>query len=105
MYFLKKKMDLDAGQAFWDWFAKNEDWIIKKIKNHEMDVVWAVDAQITPVFPYWKKELEFQLGFNDERGELFFFHMGNKYLIRDLETLKRMMPKKLSERWEFIAEK
>ena len=70
-----------------------------------MDVVWAVAAQLKPIFPYFTKELEFQLGYNDGQGEFFFFHLGNKNLIRDSAALKAMMPTSLKERWNFIIEK
>ena len=103
--FAKKEMDVKAAQAFWNWFAEKENWIIENINTNGMDVVWAVDAQIKPVFPYFKKELEFQLGYNNEQGEFFFFHFGDKNLIRDAQTLKNMMPAALAQRWVFIAEK
>ena len=103
--FTKKQMNTAAAQAFWGWFMEKENWIIDNINTNGMDVVWAIDAQIKPVFPYFKKELEFQLGFNDGHGEFFFFHFGNKNLVRDAETLKNMMPAVLAERWTFIAER
>ena len=70
-----------------------------------MEVVWAIDAQIKPVFPYSKKELEFQLGFNQGVGEFFFFHFGNKNLISDAKKLQELMPESLREKWTFIMEK
>ena len=103
--FNKKEMDINAAKKFWEWFADNEEWIISNLKTNAMDVVWAIDEQIKPIFPYWKKELEFELGFNDGKGEFFFFHFGNKNLMKDSEVLKKMMPKKLSEQWVFNLEK
>ena len=70
-----------------------------------MDVIWAIDARIKPVFPYFRKELEFQLGFNDGKGEFFFFHFGNRNLIQDGQILKSMMPASLAEHWTFIMER
>ena len=67
--------------------------------------VWVIDERLKPVFPYCKKELEFQLGYNEGKGEFFFFHFGNKNLIKDADALARMMPKNFSEHWTFIAEK
>ncbi|MDO4453309.1 MAG: hypothetical protein Q4B90_02320 [Eubacteriales bacterium] len=101
----KKEMDLTAAKQFWKWFDENEQWIIENIKTNGMDVVWAVDAQIKPVFPYFRKELEFQLGYNDGVGEFFFFHFGNRNLISDAEKLKELMPESLREHWKFILEK
>ena len=98
-------MDAAAAKAFWNWYVAQENWIIDNIKTNGMEVVFAIDAQIKPVFPYFKKELEFQLGFNDGKGEFFFFHLGNRNLLRDGETLKNMMPASLAERWTFIIEK
>ena len=103
--FSKKEMDAAAAKAFWNWYVTQENWIIDNIKTNGMEVVFAIDAQIKPVFPYFKKELEFQLGFNDGKGEFFFFHLGNRNLLRDGETLKNMMPASLAERWTFIIEK
>ena len=101
----KKEMNLSAAKAFWDWFAENENWIIENIHTNGMDVVWAIDAQIKPVFPYFKKELEFQLGFNEGKGEFFFFHFGDKNLVHDSEILKDLMPSSLAGRWTFLAER
>ena len=103
--FSKKEMDTAAAEAFWAWFAEKEEWILANLKTNGMDVVWAIDARIKPVFPYFKKELEFQLGFNDGKGEFFFFHFGNKHLMRDGERLAGMMPEGLRGRWTVILEK
>ena len=103
--FSKKEMDTAAAEAFWAWFAEKEEWILANLKTNGMDVVWAIDARIKPVFPYFKKELEFQLGFNEGKGEFFFFHFGNKHLMRDGERLAGMMPEGLRGRWTVILEK
>ena len=103
--FSKKEMDTAAAEAFWAWFAEQEEWILANLKTNGMDVVWAIDARIKPVFPYFKKELEFQLGFNEGKGEFFFFHFGNKHLMRDGERLAGMMPEGLRGRWTVILEK
>ena len=103
--FSKKEMDTAAAEAFWAWFAEQEEWILANLKTNGMDVVWAIDARIKPVFPYFKKELEFQLGFNEGKGEFFFFHFGNKHLMRDGERLAEMMPDDLKARWAVILEK
>ena len=103
--FAKKEMDIIAAKKFWNWFVENEQWIIDNINTNGMDVIWAIDAQIKPVFPYFKKELEFQLGFNNGIGEFFFFHFGNKNLISDAQKLSKLMPESLRKNWTFIAEK
>ena len=103
--FAKKEMDMAAARQFWSWFAENEQWIIDNLKTNGMDVVWAIDAQIKPVFPYFKKELEFQLGYNEGVGEFFFFHFGNKNLISDGQKLGELMPESLCKSWTFILEK
>ena len=103
--FSKKEMDTAAAEDFWAWFAEQEEWILANLKTNGMDVVWAIDARIKPVFPYFKKELEFQLGFNEGKGEFFFFHFGNKHLMRDGERLAEMMPEGLRGRWTVILEK
>ncbi len=103
--FSKKEMNVAAAKAFWAWFAEKEEWIKANLGVNGMDVVWAIDAELKPVFPYFKKEIEFQLGFNDGRGEFFFFHFGNKNLIRDGKALAEMMPDDLKTRWTIILEK
>ena len=55
-----------------------------------------------PLFPIW---LGGGLGFNDGKGEFFFFHFGNKHLMRDGIILAEMMPEGLRERWTVILEK
>ena len=103
--FSKKAMNEEAAKTFWVWFEEQESWIINCLSNHDSAFVWAIDERLKPVFPYFKKELEFQLRYNEGKGEFFFFHFGNKNLIKDADTLARMMPKNISERWIFIAEK
>ncbi len=103
--FAKKELDINAAKSFWAWFENHEQWILSNLKTNGGAVVWAIDAQIKPVFPYCKRELEFQLGFNQGKGEFFFFHFGNKNLRRDADVLASLMPKDLAERWTFIAEK
>ncbi len=103
--FGKKEMDKIAAKNFWVWFVENEEWIVGNIKTNGMEVVDMVDAEMKPIFPYYKKELEFQIGFHEGKGEFFIFYMGNKNLKRDAEILKGMMPAKLSERWTFVIEK
>ncbi len=102
--FAKKEMDLSAAKAFWEWFATKEEWICRCAEAGDSQMVWAVDEQIKPVFPYFKKELEFQLGYNDGQGEFFFFHLGNRFLMRDGAQLGKLMPPELAKRWTFILE-
>ena len=102
--FSKKQMNEAAAKSFWEWFEQQEAWIIQCISNHDSAFVWAIDERLKPVFPYFKGELEFQLGYNNGVGEFFFFHFGNKNLQKDADTFAKMMPKSLSDRWTFIAE-
>lgn len=103
--FAKKAMNEDAAKSFWMWFVEKEDWIIHCIDNHDSAFVWAIDERLKPVFPYFKGELEFQLGYNDGVGEFFFFHFGKKDLVRDGETLGKMIPMEIAKKWHFILEK
>ncbi len=103
--FGKKEMDKIAAKNFWIWFSENEEWILQNLKSNGMAVVETIDAELKPLFPYFKEELAFQLGFHDGKGEFFFFYMGNKNLKRDAEILKSMMASKLMSRWTFIIEK
>ena len=102
--FTKKIMNEDAAKAFWTWFEESEDWVIECIKKSDAAFVWAIDERLKPVFPYFKGELEFQLGYNEGVGEFFFFHFGKKELVRDGEILGGMMPASIAERWKFILE-
>jgi hypothetical protein len=103
--FGKKEMDKIAAKNFWVWFAENEEWIIQNLKTNGMEVVDVIDKELKSLFPYYKKELEFQLGFHEGKGEFFFFHMGNRSLMHDAGVLKGMMASKLQARWTFIIEK
>lgn len=102
--FSKKCLDEAAAKKFWAWFEEQETWIINCIANHDSAFVWAIDEMLKPVFPYFKKELEFQLGYREGKGEFFFFHFANKNLVKDAAILAQMMPQSISERWTFIAE-
>ena len=103
-FFGKKEMDELAAEAFWQWFAQQEQWIIHTLNTHGMDVVWAIDAQLKPVFPYFKQELEFQLGFHHGKGEFLFFYMEDRNLLADAVKLRDKMPGPLRERWTFTIE-
>lgn len=103
--FSKKAMNEAAAKSFWAWFEEQEAWIINCISNHDSAFVWAIDERLKPVFPYFKGELEFQLGYNNEVGEFFFFHFGKKELVRDAQILGNMMPATISNKWNFILEK
>ena len=102
--FSKKDLDVVAAEKFWNWFCEKEDWIKSNVNTNGMDVIWAIDEQIKPVFPYFKKELEFQLGYNDGVGEFFFFHFNDKNLKNDAETFKKMIPEKLCKTWTVILD-
>lgn len=103
--FAKKEMNLDAAKSFWAWFKEQEAWIIDCITKRDSAFVWAIDERLKPVFPYFKGELEFQLGYDDGIGEFFFFHFGKKELIRDAKTLEELMPPSVTNHWKFISEK
>ena len=92
--FGKKEMDKAAAEAFWVWFEEREAWIIECLDKRDSAFIWAID----------KKELEFQLGYNNGVGEFFFFHFGKKDLMRDANALADRMPSSLKERWRFISE-
>ena len=102
--FMKKEMDSAAATAFWAWFAENEDRIIEALGRYDMDIVREIDGYLAPVFPYYKEELEFQLGFHEGAGEFIFFHLGHKHLSRDSEAFVVAMPRPLRERWLFTVE-
>ena len=93
-----------AAENFWEWFVQNNEWIKNNVNTNGMDVIWAIDEKIKPVFPYFRKELEFQLGFNDGVGEFFFFHFNDRNLKRDAEIFKSIIPNELTETWEVILE-
>ena len=103
--FSKKTMNEEAAKQFWTWFEENEEWIITCIANHDASFVWAIDERLKPVFPYFQGELEFQLGYNNDVGEFFFFHFDKKELVRDGEILGNLMPSEVATRWQFILEK
>lgn len=101
----KKSMNEEAAKDFWTWFGEQEAWIIDCLSKNDSAFIWAIDERLKPVFPYFKGELEFQLGYNNDVGEFFFFHFGKKELVRDGKTLGEMMPATLAKKWQFILEK
>lgn len=102
--FSKSVINEEAAKDFWVWFEEQEAWIIECIANQDSAFVWAIDERLKTVFPYFKGELEFQLGYNNGVGEFYFFHFGEKKLIRDAETLGKMMPLIIANKWQFILE-
>ncbi|MCM1368513.1 MAG: hypothetical protein NC184_06880 [Roseburia sp.] len=104
-FFKKKEMDIAAAEAFWSWYVENDGKLIDMLQARDMGIVNLVDSHISPVFPY-RKNFEFQMGgLVDGKYELMLFHCGNKYLERDLETLKSMMPAELSDHITLVIEK
>ena len=103
--FSKKNMDKEAAKAFWKWFEAQEKWIVECTSNHDSAFVWEIDERLKHVFPYFRGELEFQLGYNNGVGEFFFYHFGKPEHVRDAQTLREMMPLTLSKTWNFILEK
>jgi len=102
--FTKREMDTAAAEHFWQWFAENEERIIEALAVYDMGIVREIDEHLVPVFPYYKEELEFQLGFHEGAGEFIFFHLEHKYLQRDGEAFCAMMPESLRQRWSFTPE-
>lgn len=101
-----QKFDLqNAAKDFWAWFEEKEQWVIECIESHNPLFILAIDAQLQKVFPHFEGVLEFQLGYNDGKGEFYFYHLGNKDLERDGRRLADLMPSALAERWQFIIRK
>lgn len=100
-------MDNAAAERFWQWFLDNEQTIIAKLSGEDaVDVVSLVDERITPVFPYLPgKDIQFQLGFHEGKGEFFFYHNDYEKLQADGESFGSMMPDELNQRWTFLLQK
>ena len=103
--FTKKTINEAAARDFWAWFEEKEAWIIDCLAKSDSAFIWAIDSKLKPVFPFFKGELEFQLGYNSGIGEFFFFHFGKRDLQRAAEELGKAMPKSLATRWKLILEK
>ena len=99
-------MDHAAAEQFWQWFMANEPVITEKLGGDQAtEVVELVDKELAPIFPYVPGHvIEFQLGWNQGAGEFFFYHHGHERLQADGETLGRMMPDPLRERWSYKNE-
>ncbi len=102
--FWNKKADEEKIKAFWAWFEQNEEWIITTSQTDGMAVVNAVDAQLSPAFACYRVEIEFQLGYNNGRGEFFFYDLHKHSLRKDAEKMASLMPDKLKNNWTFIIE-
>jgi hypothetical protein len=100
-----KEIDTEAAVDFWRWFSENEEMIADRCRTDGRRLVFEIDQRLVPVFSYYKGELEFCLGFNEGRGEFFFFHKGNRHLKRDGEKLGELMPEDLRRRWKFVIER
>ena len=46
---------------FWGWFKQKERWVVSTCKTDGMTVANAVDQKLSPVFPYFKKAIEYSL--------------------------------------------
>lgn len=94
-------MDRTAAEAFWVWFADEEGRISERLGGSGAgEVVAWVDQRICPVFPYVPSDMvQFELGWNSGRGEIFFFYNGDEKLLADAEEFAAMMPEGLKDRW------
>ena len=100
----RKRIKIDEAKSFWVWFDTEEEWIIDCISKNDASVIWEVDKRIKAVFPYFRDELEFQLGFNNGRGEFFFYHDYRKELMKDSAKFGALMTPKIAGRWKYIVE-
>lgn len=101
-FFRKTRMDITAAQVFWKWFAENEEWIIDNIPKDPQNVILTINEFITPVFPYYYYQLDFEVGVD---RELSVFDCGYIELRRDIKRFKKMMPADLKQRWTFLTGK
>ena len=94
-------MDEAAARDFWAWFVENEQRIIEKLSGSgAMEVIGWVDEKICPVFPYVDGDMvHFELGFNNDRGEIFLFHNDDEDFRRDYAAFAAMLPEELKVRW------
>lgn len=94
-------MDMAAATAFWNWFAENEEKITQTLSGNDAgEVVGWVDQRICPVFPYVPADaVQFEMGWNHGKGEIFFFHNGNEKLRADGQAFADMMPEEMKCRW------
>lgn len=99
-------MDMAAAKAFWSWFLENEEKIAETLRgNGAGEVVGWVDQRICPVFPYVPSDaVQFELGWNEGKGEVFFFHNGNEKLMEDGQALAAMMPEEMKPRWSVTVQ-
>lgn len=97
-----------AMQAFWNWFAQNEDWIIKGITTNAnkdgASVIHAIDQNLRPAFPGYFAELEFLLGGSPNAMEFYFYHRNNPLLKANGMQLGALLPKTLSQRWRYFCD-
>ena len=42
--FKQKNMNINEAKNFWEWFEKNEEWIIDCISNNNYEFIWKIDA-------------------------------------------------------------
>ncbi len=108
--FKKKEPNTQAMKQFWDWFLENQDWVCVNANTDTREVsipefINTIDQRLTPCFPYFPAaKIEFQLGYNEGKGEIFFFDLNNRDLNRDAKLMAGMMPEALRNRWTFIIE-
>lgn len=97
----KAHIDITAGKNFWQWFSDNEEWIKANLYDKSSNVMDSIDEKLIPVFPYFKKELSFQLGYKPDMGVFYFYCFHDNQLKNDAEILKTLMPENLAKFWSF----
>ena len=99
--FMKKEINMEAVNQYWDWFVNNEQWIIDNFDTHGIEIVDAIDTMLKPVFPYFKSSLEFDFTYHKGEGEFNFYYMNKRNLLHDAKILKDRMPIEIARRWKF----
>lgn len=98
-------MDMAAAKAFWRWFLENGGKIAETLGGSGAgEVVGWVDQRLCPVFPYVPADaVQFELGWNNGKGEFFFFHNGNEKLLADGGVFASLMPEEIKSRWSVMV--
>ncbi len=106
MFSIRKKVIVNeqAIDEFWLWFVENENWIIEEQRTDGHNIICAIDEKLKPVFDGYRKELEFNYGFNKGKGEFFFCDSRNRNLRLCAEKIIAKVPQILKERWVFSIE-
>ena len=96
------EIDREAINAFWLWFAKEQDSLVRYIKKEKYDVFFCeMQAQLEKVFPFVENSLELAVEPKEDYYEITFADFYMKALENGYNVVIEACPEEIKKKWKF----